>query len=848
MFSRLCVTLLIGSLLLASPLQADDEPKPVQVSDLLKIEQLGDVTVSPDGRHVAYTAQRIVETGDEEQPYDYRTHLHVVRADGNRPPRQLTRGEHSISQPTWHPDGDRISFVRSVDGPPQVYTLSLSGGEPIQVTDAEYGAVSPSWSPRGEQLLYAASLPGAAVAELTGQEHPAWPDERPGRERGDTELEVPDDTLVVFRDSLTEAALDTLAFEDVTPDTLGVLSDSLRAFPDTVSVEATPDMATEPDPDGNLLQVRRWLDDQQDADDPRVFNRLDLQHERDLRPRLTHTHYFVVDVEDDEAVGAPQLVTAGFYSFGGGEWHPNGDQIFVTGAPTDEEHPDRVQESGLYISDVDTAEVRSFLEIEDYGVFNPQVAPDGTTIAFQASDLTDPGYAETQIGLYPIDGRSAPELITEDFDRSASRLTWSPDSWYLYFTANSDGGTPLYRMNPLDREEGEGAPDAEPEDGVYTMDETMVRTPPIERLTSYERGVQSYDVTTATAYYVMTEVSNPYELYTNNLDFIDERRLTEHNASWLDDRRLSEPDAFTVESDTFDIDGWVMRPTEFEEGEEYPLLLQIHGGPAAMWGPGEPTMWHEFQYFASRGYGVVYSNPRGSGGYGHDFRSANYQDWGTGPMNDVLAAAEYAADLEWTDPDRQVVTGGSYAGYLTAWIISQDDRFEAAVAQRGVYDLPTFLGEGRAWRLVPNHFGGYPWEGEVPPPIGTPDTLRADHPADTLETDTTVVRSPGELSPRELLIRNSPTTYVDQIDTPLLLLHADDDLRTGVIQSEMLYKWLKIREQPVEYVRYPDAGHDLSRSGDPRQRIDRMLRIYEFMERYLERDDIPNELMPAGGG
>ena len=144
------------------------------------------------------------------------------------------------------------------------------------------------------------------------------------------------------------------------------------------------------------------------------------------------------------------------------------------------------------------------------------------------------------------------------------------------------------------------------------------------------------------------------------------------------------------------------------------------------------------------------------------------------------------------------VTGGSYAGYLTAWIVSHDNRFAAASAQRGVYDLPTFFGEGNAWRLVPNYFGGYPWEDKIEP----------------------------------ILKRESPFSYVDQINTPFLIFHGENDLRTGVIQSEMMYKALKVLNKPVEYVRHPGATHELSRSGNVRQRIDQMLRIYEFFERY----------------
>lgn len=225
-------------------------------------------------------------------------------------------------------------------------------------------------------------------------------------------------------------------------------------------------------------------------------------------------------------------------------------------------------------------------------------------------------------------------------------------------------------------------------------------------------------------------------------------------------------------------------------------------------------MWHEFQFLAAQGFGIAYANPRGSGGYGHAFQRLNFQDWGDGPAGDVLAVASDAARNRWVDEDKLVVAGGSYAGYLTAWIVAHDDRFQAAVAQRGVYDLATFLGEGNAWRLVPSHFGGYPWgPQDATGDLGANPRLSADDLA-------------------EILRDNSPLTYVERIRTPLLIMHGDNDRRTGVSQSEMLYKSLKILGRPVEYVRYPDAGHDLSRTGDPTQRIDRLLRIYEFLARY----------------
>lgn len=210
-------------------------------------------------------------------------------------------------------------------------------------------------------------------------------------------------------------------------------------------------------------------------------------------------------------------------------------------------------------------------------------------------------------------------------------------------------------------------------------------------------------------------------------------------------------------------------------------------------------MWHEFQLFCARGYGVVYANPRGSSGYGEAFQRANFRDWGTGPAGDVLAALDEARKLiSEIDGERLFLTGGSYAGYLTAWIVGHDQRFRAAAAQRGVYDLRTFYGEGNAYRLAPEAMGGWFWEAEA-----------------------------GEVYERE-----SPIRYVEKIRTPLLILHGSADLRTGVTQSEMLFRALKALGREVEYVRYPAVGHELTRSGPPVPRLDHAMRIVEFFERW----------------
>ncbi len=319
-------------------------------------------------------------------------------------------------------------------------------------------------------------------------------------------------------------------------------------------------------------------------------------------------------------------------------------------------------------------------------------------------------------------------------------------------------------------------------------------------------GVNTFAVAPGKVVYAQISAENPNELYVapeparTQPGRASARRLTEINAAWLEGKVLSLPEErWVTRPDGMRIQYWVMKPTQSEPGKQYPWVLDMHGGPSAMWGPGEFTMWHEFQIFCSFGYGVVYSNPRGSAGYGYSFQRANYKDWGDGPMGDVMAALDDAVAVNpMIDKDRLFVTGGSYAGYLTAWVVGHTNRFKAAAALRGVYDLSTFFGEGNAYRLVPDEFGGYPWEPET----------------------------------RRILDQQSPISYVQNISTPLLIIHGSSDNRTGVTQSQMLFRALKQLNRPVEYIRYPAVGHELTRSGPPQERMDHMLRIIEFFERY----------------
>ena len=369
-----------------------------------------------------------------------------------------------------------------------------------------------------------------------------------------------------------------------------------------------------------------------------------------------------------------------------------------------------------------------------------------------------------------------PQIVTASLDRDVNGAQWSADNKTIYFVTQTQGDIQILSVSS--------------KGGTSS------------KIFGDDNGVNDFDLQGDKIVYALTETKNPWEVYVMNLKDKSNRQLTKLNEGWMKDKQVIFPKEYWVKTaDGINVQYWVMEPVGKKDGIKYPTILNIHGGPTAMWGPGIFSMWHEYQLENSWGYGLVYCNPRGSGGYGDQFKKANFKNWGAGPASDILTSLEDAISKNsWIDKDQLFVEGGSYAGYMVAWLVSHDNRFKAANAQRGVYELSTFMGEGNAWTLVPNDFGGYPWDKET----------------------------------KTLLDSESPYSYVNKINTPLLIIHGDQDLRTGVIQGEMLYKSLKILNKPVEYIRYPKEGHELTRSGNPGRMMDHLLRVIEFFERYVK--------------
>jgi dipeptidyl aminopeptidase/acylaminoacyl peptidase len=286
--------------------------------------------------------------------------------------------------------------------------------------------------------------------------------------------------------------------------------------------------------------------------------------------------------------------------------------------------------------------------------------------------------------------------------------------------------------------------------------------------------------------------------------YVGDRRLTNVGGAFTADRELVQPERFTaVSADGYEVDAWIARPADFDPGRTYPALLNIHGGPFSQYGTG---FFDETQVYAGGGYVVLYSNPRGGSGYSEAHGRAIRgplgdagPGWGSVDYDDLMAVVDTALEqFDFIDAERLGVIGGSYGGYMTSWIVGHTTRFKAAVSERAVNNLMSMFGSSDLFWVFQRQFGGAFWE------------------------------SPAAY------IEKSPSTYAQQIETPVLVLHSENDLRCNIEQGEHLFNLLRLLGKEVEMVRFPAESHELSRAGSPVHRVVRFETILEWFDRYLK--------------
>jgi dipeptidyl aminopeptidase/acylaminoacyl peptidase len=503
-------------------------------------------------------------------------------------------------------------------------------------------------------------------------------------------------------------------------------------------------------------------------------------------------HLWLVDVE----TGAARRLTDGATSDDEPAWSPDGTRIAFTASRV----PDHDLDYQFDVFVVEVASGRTHRVTDGAGCAfgSPTWLPDGASLAVVGHRWPKRGGSRNDIWLFAADG--------SDARRGGGRNLSGPTDLMVASTMGSDvtpGEAARLRLTP----DGRHVLFTAPVRGSYELWRIALADGVVERLTDDRAYLSGWEaIALADGARVAAIRSSATELPDVHVldlaadgcvrDAAGLRRVTAFNDDVLADVEVRLPEERWATVDGREIQGWLIRSAAAERGEPGPLVLQIHGGPHTLygWSPG----W-EFQVLAGAGMSVLFTNPRGSEGYGEDFNSANLPDWGAGPMRDVMAHVEALVAAGVADPARLGVTGGSYGGYLTNWIVGHSDRFAAAMTCRSVSDLTSLMltGDLAGGIFGILEFDAQPWE--------KPDLYR-------------------ELS---------PITYADRMHTPLLIQHAENDLRCPIGQAEALFAILRTLKRPVRFMRVPNETHELTRSGTPFRRVENLVQVRSWFEHFL---------------
>ena len=482
------------------------------------------------------------------------------------------------------------------------------------------------------------------------------------------------------------------------------------------------------------------------------------------------THVFVVDLDG----GEPVQLTDGDCEDGAPAWSPDGTQLVFPAARGERWDTELINR--VYAVSADGGEPAQ-LTGDDGSFETPVFSPDGARIAyrFAVEDGTHPHH--TQIGVMNADG-TGETVLTTSLDRQCAphpdyrEPIWDGDR--ILFTVEDRGNVHLYVVAA----DGSSEP---------------------ELLVGGELNVSGYDLRDGELVYVASTHTTLRELYAGT----EGRKVTSVGDAFTSGRKLAEPERFTaISKDGYEVDAWIVRPAGFKKGTRYPTLLNIHGGPFAQYGTG---FFDEFQVYSGGGYVVLFSNPRGGSGYSEAHGRAIRgpvgdagPGWGTCDYEDVMAVVDTALEtFDFIDPERLGVIGGSYGGFMTSWIVGHTNRFKAAISERAVNNLVSMFGSSDIFWVFERQFGGPLWDNV------------------------------------DAYLERSPSTYAKDIETPVLFLHSENDLRCNIEQGEHLFTLLRLMGKDVEMLRFPAESHELSRAGSPVHRVQRFEAILEWFGRYL---------------
>ena len=653
------------------------------------------------------------------------------------------------------PDGELVAYVlwtldqKANKNKRAIWIVPAKGGAPKQFTSGDTSDHSPRWSPDGRTLafvsarsdkpqIYLIAIGGGEARQLThlpnGASSPVW---------------SPDGRRIAFLSRVNA----------------GERRDEDRSI-------QPPD-----DPIKANVLAEQKKQAEQEKIDPRVHDELPYRTGTDYIGDR-RSHIYVIDLSAPETDRKPVRLTDGQRDYSPPCWSPDGRFLYSDARRDRKSSLWRYHDVVRIPAEPGRTQPGPLKRYRDVGfsAYGPEVSPDGKWIAFTRIDEKDVFGSIARIAVRSVAGRGRPIELTVEHDRSPEAYEWTRDSRAILFTAGDHGETPLWKIN------------------VNTRRVTRVTHGRWHVLTGFSQSKSGRLAFTVSA------PDFPRDAFVANPDGSRVKRLTRVNDDWLKDRYVAIPRELRYTSpDGQQIQGFVHTPHNFDPNrrKKWPMVVEVHGGPQAMWSPAGVTMWHEFNVMAGAGYVTFWCNPRGSDGYGTPFAKGLTKDWGAS-MPDIMAGVDRVIAAGGIDESRLCLTGGSYGGWATAWMIGHTDRFAAAAALRGVYHLVSFDGTTDIDEFIQSAFGAYPWEHY------------------------------------ETLWQQSPLAHVQHIRTPLLILHSEHDYRAPIPDGEQLFAALKRLGRRVQLVRYPREGHEQTRSGEPKHRLDSMQRILDWFARYAK--------------
>jgi len=508
----------------------------------------------------------------------------------------------------------------------------------------------------------------------------------------------------------------------------------------------------------------------------RVFYKLDgygyLPHER--------SHLWIVDANTGKA---HQITDHPIFDEMYPSWSPDGKWIVLVSNRSND--PDlNLDADDLYLLPAAGGELLK-IATPFGGKYMPVFSPDGKWIAYYGVEGENVGYKNNSLWIVPCDGSQAAQNLTEKYDIHISAWTindqaapeqmpptWSNDGQRIFFPITKHGRSQVLSIK-RDGTDLKAVVDDEGAAGSFTLDKSQQKMA-----------------------YIYGTMYDPGQVFVLELNKNEPRCLTQANHKLLNSLELGTVETHWIKGPAGnDLQGWILKPPGFDPKNKYPSILEIHGGPMLQYGY---LFMHEFYFLAAQGYVVYFCNPRGGRGYGEEHTKAIWGGWGGADYDDLMAWTDYVASMPFIDTDRMGVTGGSYGGYMTVWIIGHTSRYKAAVTQRCVSNLISMWGSS-----------DFNWAFQ--------QELNNKPPFEDLQK----------------FWDHSPIKYIGNAKTPTLVIHNEMDLRCPIEQGEQVFVALKKLGVETAMVRFPEEFHGLSRNGRTDRRIARLNHIAGWFNRHL---------------